>query len=81
VSRQAGQASTTQRIPGTDQVPGIDAVPALDAVALPVSGNPAAQQAPAVPALSGLDSAGMFGDLAQQRLVNVEGYGVSPDAV
>jgi hypothetical protein len=79
VAAQAGQASTEQRIPGSDQVPGIDAVPALDAVALPVSGHSAAQQARTVPALSALDSGGMFDGLAQQRLVNVEGYGVSPD--
>jgi hypothetical protein len=79
VAAQAGQASTVQRIPGSDQVPGIDAVPALDAVALPVSGHSAAQQARTVPALSALDSGGMFDGLAQQRLVNVEGYGVSPD--
>ena len=49
VAAQAGQASTVQRIPGSDQVPGIDAVPALDTVALPVSGQSAAQQAPADP--------------------------------
>ena len=79
VAAQAGQASTEQRIPGSDQVPGIDAVPALDAVALPVSGHSAAQQARTVPALSALDSGGLFDGLAQQRLVNVEGYGVSPD--
>ena len=79
VAAQAGQASTVQRIPGSDQVPGIDAVPALDAVALPVSGQSAAQQASSVPALSALDSGGLFDGLAQQRLVNVEGYGVSPD--
>ena len=79
VAAQAGQASTVQRIPGSEQVPGIDAVPALDAVALPVSGHSAAQQASSVPALSALDSGGLFDGLAQQRVVNVEGYGVSPD--
>ena len=52
---------------------------ALDAVALPVSGHSAAQQASSVPALSALDSGGLFDGLAQQRVVNVEGYGVSPD--
>ena len=78
-SAPADQASTVNRIPGSDQVPGIDAVPALDAVALPVPGHSVAQQAPTVPALSALDSAGLFDGVAQQRLVNVEGYGVSPD--
>jgi hypothetical protein len=75
VAAQAGQASTVQRIPGSDQAP------ALDAVALPVSGQSAAQQASSVPALSGLDSGGLFDGLAQQRVVNVEGYEVSPDGV
>lgn len=76
VAAQAGQASTVQRIPGSDQVPGIEAVPSLDAVALPVSGP---SEASSVPALSALDSGGLFDGLAQQRVVNVEGYGVSPD--
>ena len=68
---------------------------ALDGVALPVSGaprrrgppwtRPEADPAPSTPAqvgaLSALDSAGLFGGLAQERLVDQEGFDMSTDRV
>ena len=64
-------APSTTPLPDADQVSGSGQVPSLDSVA---SSTPAQ-----VGALSALDSAGLFGRLAQERLIDQGGFGMSTD--
>jgi hypothetical protein len=91
------QIPGSEQVPGLDAVPTPDttvpigAAPsapldgALDGVALPAadrSEDEAVSSAPAqVGALSALDTAGIFGGLAQERLVDQQGFGMSTDRV
>jgi hypothetical protein len=90
------QVPGSDQVPGLGAVPTPDAaVPtaaldgAVNGVALPVSGpaadQPEADPAPSTPAqggaLSALDSAGLFEGLAQERLLDQEGFRMSTDRV
>ena len=84
--KTAGPASTP--VPSTTQLPdaagrlGQRGAPRVGLRRGPAGGRPPTPSTPAqVGALSALDSAGLFGGLAQERLVDQEGFDMSTDRV